>query len=78
MVERTSDTGGLIFVPSFSGIFSPYWREDATASIFGLTLFSKKEHILRALLEGIALRTKDVNMRIKMLHLYDMYLFIHT
>lgn len=59
-VASTESSGGVIFVPSLSGIFSPYWREDATGSILGLTLFSKKEHVLRALLEGIACRTKDV------------------
>ena len=60
LVESTEDNGGLCFVPSFSGLFSPYWREDAEGCIIGLTLYTKKEHILRALLEGIAFRTKDV------------------
>ena len=77
MVESVGDSGGLIFVPSLSGIFSPHWKEDATGSLFGLTLFTRKEHILRALLEGIAFRTKDVRrklIKLTMVLLIEFYL----
>ncbi|KAL4512767.1 hypothetical protein ABPG72_017452 [Tetrahymena utriculariae] len=60
LVESIDDSGDLCFVPAFSGLFSPYWREDAAGCILGLSLHTKREHILRALLEGIAYRTKDV------------------
>lgn len=61
LVGSVKDNGGVIFVPTFSGIFSPFWKEDATGLIKGLTFHTEKGHILRALLEGIACRTKDVH-----------------
>ncbi|KAL4449588.1 hypothetical protein ABPG74_007411 [Tetrahymena malaccensis] len=60
LIDKTKDTQGVYFVPAFSGLFSPFWREDAAGCILGLTMHSKREHILRALLEGIAYRTRDV------------------
>ncbi len=50
----------MYFVPTFSGVFSPFWREDSAGTIIGLSFFTEKGHILRAMLEGIAYRTKDV------------------
>jgi glycerol kinase len=54
------DTGGVAFVPAFSGLFAPYWRPDARGAILGLTRFATKAHISRAALEAVALQTVDV------------------
>lgn len=54
------DNGGVYFVPSLAGAFSPYWNANASGAIIGLSFFSQKGHILRALLESVAYRTKDV------------------
>ncbi|WP_309712316.1 glycerol kinase GlpK [Pseudolysinimonas sp.] len=54
------DTGGVAFVPAFSGLFAPYWRPDARGAILGLTRFATKAHIARAALEAVALQTVDV------------------
>lgn len=27
--ESVEETGGVFFVPAFSGLFAPYWRSDA-------------------------------------------------
>jgi glycerol kinase len=54
------DTGGVAFVPAFSGLFAPHWRPDARGAILGLTRFATKAHIARAALEAVALQTVDV------------------
>lgn len=48
------DTGGVVFVPAFSGLFAPYWRPDARGTIVGMTLQTNKHHIVRAALEAVA------------------------
>ena len=54
------DSGGVYFVPAFSGLFAPYWDMYARGAILGLTRYAKKAHIVRAALEAIAFQTKDV------------------
>jgi glycerol kinase len=29
IAASVKDTGGVYFVPAFSGLFAPYWRSDA-------------------------------------------------
>ena len=70
LIKNASDTekiaasapysGGIYFVPAFSGLFSPYWDMDARGTIVGITRFVRKEHLVRATLESICYRTKDV------------------
>lgn len=48
------DAGGVCFVPALTGLFAPWWREDARGALFGLTQFSTRGHIVRALLDGVA------------------------
>jgi glycerol kinase len=54
------DSGGVTFVPAFSGLFAPRWRPDARGVIVGLTQHSNANHICRALLDAICFQTKDV------------------
>ena len=54
------DTGGLYFVPAFSGLFAPYWRPDARGAIVGLSRFHTRAHLARAALESICYQSKDV------------------
>ena len=51
---------GVVFVPAFSGLFAPYWRDDARGVIVGLTRFANKGHIARAALEATAYQTLDL------------------
>ncbi|MGC8662778.1 MAG: glycerol kinase GlpK [Thermoplasmata archaeon] len=51
---------GVYFVPSFSGLYAPYWDMEARGLIIGLTSFTKKEHIIHAALESIGYQTRDV------------------
>ncbi len=50
-VEPGSD--GLIFHPYFAGERAPLWSANARGSYFGLGLHHKKEHLVRAALEGV-------------------------
>eukprot|EP00922_Rhytidocystis_sp_ex-Travisia-forbesii_P061956 GHVS01091748.1.p1 GENE.GHVS01091748.1~~GHVS01091748.1.p1 ORF type:complete len:496 (+),score=74.89 GHVS01091748.1:500-1987(+) len=60
ILDSTPSTDGVLFVPAFSGLLAPHWRSDARGCIVGLTLSTRKEHIVRALLEGIALQIHDL------------------
>lgn len=50
----------VTFLPFFSGIGSPHWKSEAKATITGLSRDTKKSHIARACLEGIALSICDL------------------
>ena len=52
MAEK--DNGDVYFVPAFSGLFSPHWDETARGVLVGLSRFSNKSHIARAVLESVA------------------------
>lgn len=54
------DNGGVFFVPAFSGLFAPYWRDDARGLIIGLTAYNTKAHICRAALEASAFQVKEI------------------
>ena len=55
-----TDSGGIYFVPAFSGLFAPYWRSDARGVIVGMTRYINKGHIARAVLEATAYQTREV------------------
>jgi glycerol kinase len=54
------DNGGVYFVPAFSGLYAPYWRDDARGVIAGLTRYANKGHLARAVLEATAYQTCEV------------------
>ncbi len=54
------DNGGVYFVPAFSGLFAPYWRDDARGAIVGMTRYNTKGHLARAALEATAFQTREV------------------
>jgi glycerol kinase len=58
--RAVEDSGGIYFVPAFSGLFAPYWKSDARGAIVGLTRFINKGHIARAALEATAYQTREV------------------
>jgi glycerol kinase len=60
LAETVEDTGGIYFVPAFSGLFAPYWRSDARGAILGLTRYINRGHIARAVLEATAYQTREV------------------
>jgi glycerol kinase len=60
LARTVEDNGGVYFVPAFSGLFAPYWRDDARGAIVGLTGYANQGHIARAALEATAWQSKDV------------------
>ncbi|WP_036285178.1 glycerol kinase GlpK [Methylocystis sp. ATCC 49242] len=60
LAKSVEDNGDVYFVPAFSGLYAPRWREDARGIIAGLTRFSNKGHIARAALEAAAFQTREV------------------
>ena len=60
LAASVEDSGGVAFVPAFSGLFAPYWRPDARGVIVGLSRFNTKAHLARATLEAICMQSKDV------------------
>ncbi len=49
-------SNGLLVLPGLTGERSPYWQEYLTGGIIGLTPEHKRRHLLRAVMEGCALR----------------------
>lgn len=60
MAESVSDSDGVRFVPVFDGIQVPYNDPRAGAGMIGLTHNTRKEHIVRAILESLAYTFKQV------------------
>jgi glycerol kinase len=48
------NAGGVTFVPSLAGLGAPHWRPDARGAFTGLSLGTTREHLVRAVIEGIA------------------------
>ena len=60
LAQTVDDNGDVYFVPAFSGLYAPYWKESARGVVVGLTRYATKGHIARAALEATAFQTKDV------------------
>jgi glycerol kinase len=60
LAEAAKDTGGVYFVPAFTGLGAPYWDPYARGLIIGLTRATERRHIVRAVMESIAYMTRDV------------------
>jgi glycerol kinase len=54
LAESVPDSGGVMFVPAFTGLGAPYWQAEARGAIVGLTRGSTVAHIALAALESIA------------------------
>ena len=60
LARTVNDNGGVYFVPAFSGLYAPYWKENARGVIAGLTRYANKGHLARAALEATAFQTREV------------------
>ncbi len=60
LARNVEDNGGVYFVPAFSGLYAPYWKHNARGVIAGLTRYSNKGHLARAVLEATAFQTREV------------------
>ena len=55
-----TDSQGVMCVPALAGLAAPWWRPEAKATITGMTLSTGSEHLVRAVLEGIAAQVAEV------------------
>lgn len=60
LAKTVDDNGGLYIVPAFSGLFAPYWKDDARGVFAGLTRYVNAGHVARAALEATAFQTREV------------------
>lgn len=60
LAETVPDNGGCTFVTAFSGLYAPYWYDDARGTIFGITAYTQQGHIARATLEATCFQTKAI------------------
>ena len=60
LARTVEDNGGVYFVPAFSGLYAPYWKESARGVIAGLTRYANKGHLARAVLEATAFQSREV------------------
>ncbi|KAA8541947.1 hypothetical protein F0562_023099 [Nyssa sinensis] len=60
LAKQVDSTGGVYFVPAFNGLFAPWWRDDARGVCIGITRFTNKSHIARAVLESMCFQVQDV------------------
>ena len=60
LAATVEDNGGCVFVTAFSGLFAPYWIDDAKGTIFGITHHTEKGHLARAVIEATCFQTRAI------------------
>ena len=60
LAASVPDSGGVTFVPAFTGLGAPHWDPYARGTIVGLTRGSSAAHLARAALESIAFQSAEV------------------
>ncbi len=60
LAESVPDSGGVSFVPAFTGLGSPWWDPYARGAIVGITRGTNRAHLARAVVESMAFQTADV------------------
>jgi len=60
MARSVESTDGVVFVPALTGLGTPYWEPAARGALLGLSRGTRREHIVRAAIEAMALSTRDV------------------
>jgi glycerol kinase len=60
LAATVEDSGGVFVVPAFTGLGSPWWDPYARGMIIGITRGTSRAHLIRAVIESMALQTRDV------------------
>ncbi|CCH44492.1 Glycerol kinase [Wickerhamomyces ciferrii] len=60
LASSVKNSGGVIFLPAFTGFFAPYWDQYAQGTIFGISQSVNFKHIARAALEGICFQVRAI------------------
>lgn len=61
LAASVPDTGGVYFVPAFTGLGAPYWNGEARGLLCGITRGTTKAHVTRAVLESIAYSARELS-----------------
>lgn len=59
-VTHESTCAGVYFVPAFSGLLAPHWRDDARGALLGVSSVTSRAHIVRAMLEAICWQARPL------------------
>lgn len=60
LASQVDDSGGVVFIPAFSGLYAPYWNSGARGTVFGMTQYTSSSHIARAALEGVCFQVRAI------------------
>ena len=60
LAASVADSGGVVVVPAFTGLGSPWWDPHARGIICGITRGTTRAHIARAVVQSMAFQTRDV------------------
>ncbi len=60
LAQSVEDSSGLIFIPAFSGLGSPFGAPQVRGTLYGLTAGVGPEHLLKAGLDAIAFSVRDM------------------
>ena len=60
LVSQVHNSGGVVFIPAFSGLYAPYWDRGARGTIFGMTQYTTSGHIARAAIEGVCYQVRAI------------------
>ncbi len=60
LAQSVPDSGGVVFVPAFTGLGAPHWDPYAAGMMIGIGRGTTRGHIARAALESIALQVTDL------------------
>jgi glycerol kinase len=60
LASQVPDSGGVTFVPAFTGLGAPYWNPYARGTIVGLTRGTTRAHLARAVLDAIVAQCAEV------------------
>ncbi len=60
LADGVEDAAGVVFVPAFVGLGSPYWGPDARGAIYGLTGAATSAHVVRAAADSMVFQAQDV------------------
>jgi glycerol kinase len=60
LAASVPDSGGVVFVPAFTGLGSPWWDPYARGTVLGITRGTTRAHLARAVVEAMAWQTRDV------------------
>jgi glycerol kinase len=60
LAASIEDSAGVVLVPAFTGLGSPYWDPYARGTVVGITRGAGRAHLARAVVESMAFQTRDV------------------